>query len=145
MKFLLTTVLCLVFTFKSFSQHKNELHCSQVHLGSFSKIDQIFGIYNINRYKSDDGKIVQTEHVVKSKLKIEFIINWVDDCTCELRFSKVLENGIGHDFETMLKDVVRTEKISEFTYNESNAIVGYKLKATSNQHNEFHEENIKIE
>ncbi|MFZ1705273.1 MAG: hypothetical protein WAT79_13075 [Saprospiraceae bacterium] len=137
-------LLLCIFTYSCSSngQKMAPIPCGKVHEGNFSKIDKIFGIYEINRSAKNETQFVQVEHVVKSKLKIEFLGIWTDDCTCELRFSKVLENGIGHDFETMLKDVIRTEKIVEINRDSTQVITEYKIKTTSNQHEETDEEII---
>jgi hypothetical protein len=108
---------------------KSPSPCLELYEGSYYKTEKTFGVYKIKRTKNE-----QIEHVVNSKLKIKFALTWTEDCTCELRFSKVLENGIGHDFETMLKDVVRTEKIYDIKRDSTQKIISYKVKTTSNQH-----------
>lgn len=145
MKMYSILLLVYCFTFCNSVKPKQELPCSKVHTGNFNKIDENFGIYKINRSALEDNKFIQVEHVVKSKLKLEFSGTWIDDCTCELRFSKVLENGIGYDFEKMLKDVVRTEQIMEIKRDSTNEIIEYKIKTTSNQHNESYEEILMLD
>ncbi len=140
MKFYIAFILFCHLSCASQDSQKPKLACSDVHAGNFTKMDEIFGIYKISRTKNDKNQVIQIEEVVKSKLKIEFLVTWTSDCICEIRFSKVLENGIGYDFETMLKDVVRTEKIFEIKRDSTQAITEYKIKATSNQNKEEREE-----
>jgi thiamine phosphate synthase YjbQ (UPF0047 family) len=121
--FLFLSVSC------SSQSSKNPSPCKELYEGAYYKTEKTFGVYKIKRTKNE-----QIEHVVKSKLKIKFALTWTEDCTCELRFSEVLENGIGHDFETMLKDVVRTEKIYDIKRDSTQKIISYKVKTTSNQH-----------
>jgi hypothetical protein len=64
-----------------------ELDCDSFKKGDFKIVDSISGTTIINR----SGKY-QIEYNTRMNLKAKFKLNWISNCSYELKFIKVLEN-----------------------------------------------------
>ena len=79
--------------FLSFSYTQaQDLDCQSFRDGTFELISDYGRVYVIKR-KGD----TQIEHDITDDYKIEFKVKWLDNCTYQLNFVKVLSNPNNHD------------------------------------------------
>jgi hypothetical protein len=83
--------------------------CQKFKDGTFKMVDDVIGTSIIERNGSR-----QIEYGVENKLKIEFVVNWISDCTYTLKFVQILEDPNNIEFpEDIMSSVILTTKIIE--------------------------------
>lgn len=115
MKYLLL-LLTLTAGLNSFAQPD----CKRFKNGKFKIVDPEVGTSYIERKGSK-----QLEYGESSRLKLEFHVKWIDQCTYTLQLDRILENPDGIEFP---KDMVVTVEILSTTDN------SYRQRSTSNVH-----------
>ena len=99
---LITLVLLIGIMSSSFGQ---ELNCNRFKNGSFKLMDSLSGNTIITR----QGKS-QIEFNSLLNLRVKFKVKWIDDCTYELKYKKVLDNPNNIELS---KKMILTVKIIE--------------------------------
>jgi hypothetical protein len=109
--------LLLFVTFKSVGQN---LDCKKFREGKFKIVDLMAGTTIVERKGSK-----QTEYAVNSRMRLEFKVKWIDDCTYTLKLKKITENPDNVQWSRKVKKTKVIVKIVETKEN------SYVMKAYS--------------
>ena len=109
-----------------------ELDCKKFRNGKFKIESEQFGDSLIERKGSK-----QIEYGQDGKVKVQFKVKWIDDCTYTLQIKKVIENKDNIPFD---KNMILTVEIIEVNEH------SYRQRSTSNLYDfEVESEVLKIE
>lgn len=103
----LTLVLFILISLSAFSQ----TNCSDVKLGIYKVIGKNMGNSIIER-KGD----VQIEYTEKIKMKVEYALKWIDDCTYTLTFNKIIEDPYGFGTNEDIKYTIEILEVTKDGY-----------------------------
>jgi hypothetical protein len=125
MQIMKITIACLFFLF-GFNAWSQKPNCQKFRDGHFVLEDQANG----NTYITRKGKS-QIELQDYTKLKMEFTVKWLDDCTYSLKVKKVIENPRNLKIPTDLVVLVKILETTEKTYIQQSSSKGIDFKMTS--------------
>lgn len=103
-----------------------EIDCENFKNGKFEIIDAVYGNSIIER-----NGTTQTEYGENSELKLEFKVEWLNDCTYTLELTKVIENPKNIDLPDGMILTVEIIKTTENSYFQKSSSNLYDMTAES--------------